>query len=221
MLTQPLSDIGFLASASPGLRNMVAELAVKTRLTAGEVLFEQGDQGDALYAVITGELEVSVTSPSGKKLGLDIMGPGELFGEIALFAPGPRTATITAITDTEVWGLRNADVLTALTAAPELYIDMIELAGMRLRWMSSQYHEQVFMDVTTRLARRLIHLSGKGQRPVRMSHADLATFIGATRETISKTLSGWKRDGLLELGRSTVTVIDLNGLKKVAESELF
>lgn len=221
MLTTPLSDIGFLSSASPGLRNMVAELAVKTRLTSGQVLFEQGDQGDALYAVISGELEVSVTSSSGKKLGLDIMGPGELFGEIALFAPGPRTATITATTQTEVWGLRNADVLKALSAMPELYIDMIELAGMRLRWMSAQYHEQVFMDVTTRLARRLLHLSGDGKRPVRMSHADLATFIGATRETISKTLSGWKRDGLIELGRSTVAVVDLDGLKKVAENDSF
>lgn len=218
MLTTPLSDIGFLSTASSGFRNMVSELAIRIRLKPGEVLFEEGDPGDALFAVISGELEASVSSSSGKKLGLAIMGAGELFGEIALFSPGPRTATITAITQTEVWGLRNADVLRALSEAPELYIDMIELAGKRLRWMSTQYHEQVFMDVTTRLARRLLHLSGEGQRPVRMSHADLASFVGATRETTSKTLSAWKREGFIELGRGTVNVTDPHGLKKAAET---
>lgn len=221
MLTMPLSDIGFLASASAGFRNMVSELAVRQQLKSGDVLFEEGDQGDTLYAVISGALEVSVTSQSGKKLGLDIMGPGALFGEIALFAPGPRTATLTAKTRTEVWGLRNSDVLASLKANPDLYKDMIELAGMRMRWMSNQYHEQVFMDVTTRLARKILHLSENGKKPVQMSHADLGTFVGATRETVSKTLSGWKREGLLELGRSTVMIIDLDGLNKIAENAVY
>lgn len=221
MLTTPLADIGFLASASQGFRNMITELAVKTRLNAGEVLFEQGDQGDTLFAVITGALEVSVTSKGGKKLSLDIMNAGALFGEIALFTPGPRTATLTAITQTEVWGLRNSDVLDALKKTPELYIDMIELAGMRMRWMANQYHEQVFMDVTTRLARKVLHLSGGGDKPVRMSHADLGTFVGASRETVSKTLSGWKRDGLLELGRSTVQITNEDGLRKIAENPFY
>ena len=200
---------------------MVSALAVRRRLAAGEILFEQGDQGDSLFAVISGELEVSVTSAGGKKLGLDMMHAGELLGEIAFFTPGPRTATLTATKPTEVWGLRNEDVHDALRAQPDLYIDLIELAGLRMRWMSTQYHEQVFMDVTTRLARKILHLSGSSPNALNMSHADLGAFVGATRETVSKTLSMWKREGLIQLGRSTITVIDPEGLKMVADAENF
>ena len=200
---------------------MVSALAVRRRLAAGEILFEQGDQGDSLFAVISGELEVSVTSAGGKKLGLDMMHAGELLGEIAFFAPGPRTATLTATKPTEVWGLRNEDVHDALRAQPDLYIDLIELAGLRMRWMSTQYHEQVFMDVTTRLARKILHLSGSSPNALNMSHADLGDFVGATRETVSKTLSMWKREGLIQLGRSTITVVDPEGLKMVADAENF
>lgn len=215
----PLSDIGFLATASPALRNMVAELAVGKKLAAGEVLFEQGSDGDAMFAIISGEVEVSVTSAGGRKLGLDIMGPGELLGEIALFSPGPRTATIMATMETEVWRLKNADVSKALRAKPELYVDMIELAGKRMRWLSALYHEQVFMNVTSRLARKILHLSGPRHMKLHMSHADLATFIGATRETVSKTLSVWKQSGLITMGRSTLTVLDADKLEKISQAE--
>lgn len=196
---------------------MVTRVARREKLVAGQTLFEHGDQGDALFAIISGAVEISVMSVAGQKLSLDMMGPGDLFGEIALFAPGPRTATARAVSATEVWRLNNPDVLDALRANPELYIDMIELAGRRMRWMSAQYHEQVFMDVTTRLARKILHLSGPNLAELQMSHADLAAFLGVTRETVSKTLAGWKRDGLLKMGRGTLQVLDPAGLKIIAE----
>lgn len=197
---------------------MVTSLAQRRQLEAGQVLFEQGDQGDALFAIISGQVEVSVTSENGQKLNLDMMGPGAMVGEIALFAPGPRTATVTAYTKTEVWRLSNADVLAALHAQPDLYVDMIELAGMRMRWMSAQYHDQVFMDASTRLARRIVHYCGENGSELRMSHADLASFVGTTRETVSKTLSGWKRDGLIAIGRGTVTILDMDALKRISKT---
>ena len=221
MTLTALSDIGFLASASPALRAMVRRLAQHTQLARGETLFEQGDLGDVLFAIISGQVEVSVMSVEGQKLSLDIMGPGDLFGEIALFSPGPRTATVRATRKTEVWGLKNADVLGALKSDPDLYVDMIELAGRRMRWMSTQYHEQVFMDVTTRLARKILHLSGPQLAELQMSHADLAAFIGVTRETVSKTLSAWKRDGFIQLGRGTLTVIDAPALKNISNDASF
>ncbi|MEQ6249364.1 Crp/Fnr family transcriptional regulator [Sulfitobacter sp. HNIBRBA3233] len=216
MAQASLGDIGFLSSASAALRNMIEERATRRHLAAGETLFSQGDPGDTLFAIASGLVEVSVLSKSGQKLGLDMMGAGELIGEIALFSPGPRTATITAIEPTEVWGLRNADVLDALQEKPELCVDLIELAGKRMRWMSTQYHEQVFMDAPTRLARRIVHYCGIGGSELRMSHADLASFVGTTRETVSKTLAGWKREGVISMGRSTITVVDMDALRDIA-----
>lgn len=214
------ADLGFLASASPALRTMVETLARRVALAPGAVLFEEGDFGDALFAIISGKVEMSVISAEGQKLSLDMMGPGELFGEIALFSPGPRTATVRATEKSEVWSLKNADVLAALRETPDLYVDMIELAGRRMRWMSAQYHEQVFMDVTTRLARKILHLSGEGLSELQMSHADIAAFVGVTRETVSKTLSAWKQDGLIQMGRGQLKVLDAAALRNISENNI-
>ena len=89
-----LPDTGFLASASPELRAALDALATRQGLSKGDVLFEQDDEGDALYAIEKGRVEISVLSEDGRKLVLDIMGPGAVLGEIALFDPGPRTGRL-------------------------------------------------------------------------------------------------------------------------------
>ena len=91
-----LPDTGFLSGASENLKHVLGRQAKPITLAAAEVLFEQGDPGDALFAITEGALEISVISLNGRKLSLDLMGPGAIFGEIALFDPGPRTATVTA-----------------------------------------------------------------------------------------------------------------------------
>lgn len=211
------SNTGFLASASGALRKLMTDLAKPHVLETGEVLFSQGDLGDTLYAVTSGRLEISVLSPDGAKLTLAILGKGDLLGEIALFAPGARTATVTALETSKVWGVKNPDVLKALRVDTDLQMDMIELAGMRMRSMGQQYAEQVFMDVPTRLARRILHLVGPTDTSLKMSQTDLASFVGATRETVSKTLAIWKKDGIISLGRGTIVILDHARMKEISE----
>lgn len=215
-----LFTTGFMASASDGLRRLMGSLAVPSRLKAGDVLFHQGDLGDALYALGSGSLEVSVLSHEGVKLTLHRMGPGDLVGEIALFAPGPRTATVSAIEPCEVWGVRNADVRAALRSDPDLQMDMIELAGQRMRWMGAQLTEQVFMDVATRLARRILFLAPEQGAVLKMSQSDLAAIVGTSRESVSKTLAGWKKQGVIDLGRGSLMVLDRDALSEFAEKDL-
>lgn len=217
--TPPLFESGFLGNASDDLRDLMTALAVRKDLRKGETLFVQGDQGETLYAVLSGALEVSVTSPEGRKLSLQIMHKGAVFGEICLFDPGPRTATITALKATSVLGIRNSDVLKALRDKPRLNIDMIQLAGKRLRWMGAQLNEQVFLPLPARLARKILHLTGNGQTPTDklvMSQSDLAEFVGASREAVSKTLSIWKADGVIDLNRGGLILRDRNSLTKIA-----
>ena len=136
---------GFLSEASDGLREMLSAQATEISLSQGEILFEQGDEGDSLYAILEGTLEVSFLAMSGRKLTLTLMRPGEVFGEIALFDNGPRTATIAAAEQSRVLRVRRNDVMNQIRQQPDLAVDMIRLAGLRMRWMGLQLNEQVFL----------------------------------------------------------------------------
>ncbi|WP_282048019.1 Crp/Fnr family transcriptional regulator [Sulfitobacter mediterraneus] len=217
-----LPNAGFLSGASTELRKMLREQATEIPLQAGEVLFEQGDKGDALFAVVAGSLEISVLAQNGRKLGLAVMRQGELFGEIALFDPGDRTATATALEPSNVLRVRNTDVLDQIRKAPELAVDMIHLAGQRMRWMGRQVNEQVFLPMPTRLARKVLYLSPEptnSLKKLKLSQTELAEFVGATREAVSKTLAVWKRIGLVEVSRDGLTVLDRAALTVLADPD--
>lgn len=220
METLELPKTGFLAHASQDLLRLLNSVATEVELKEGEVLFEQGDLGDALYAIMSGTLEFSIISREGRKLSLDVMRPGALFGEIALFDPGTRTASVTALETSRVRGVKNADVLAAIREAPGLGIDMIQLAGERMRWMSSQLNEHVFLPMPARLARKILYLTVDGSEQLALltlSQAELAEFVGATREAVSKTLSLWKKAGVIDASRGGVKVIDRNALQVMAD----
>lgn len=217
-----LPEIGFLAEASARLKSMLSAQASTVRLDAGEILFEQGQPGDALYAIIEGTLEFSIISMSGRKLSLDLMGPGAIFGEIALFDPGTRTATVTATEPSSVVRVRNRDVLEQIEEHPELAGDMLRLAGERMRRMGGQLNEQVFLPVPTRLARKLIYLAplhSDSAGMINLSQSELAEFVGATREAVSKTISAWKRLGVIKSARGGLIVLDAEALEALADPD--
>ncbi len=214
---------GFLSDASEGLREMLSALATEISLDKNETLFDQDDEGDALYAIVEGTLEVSFLAMSGRKLTLTLMRPGEVFGEIALFDSGPRTATVTAAEPSKVLRVRRRDVMEQIRQHPDLAVDMVRLAGLRMRWMGSQLNEQVFLPMPIRLARKLLHLSSLQDDPterITLSQSELAEFVGATREAVSKTISTWKRDNVVEASRGGLLIHDFEALRALAESDL-
>lgn len=218
-----LPDSGFLSHASSALKRVLSEKTTEIALDPGRILFRQGQMGDALFAILDGALEFSILSGDGRKLALDIMGPGAVFGEIAFFDPGPRTATVTALRASRVCRLRHADLLVALGDNPDLGADLLRLAGQRMRWMGQQLTEQVFLPLPGRLARKLLHLAADnaGADAIPLSQAELAEFVGATREAVSKTLAGWKRAGVIGAGRGGVTILDRAALTALADPDRF
>ncbi|MEM9342360.1 MAG: Crp/Fnr family transcriptional regulator [Pseudomonadota bacterium] len=219
-----LPQAGFLRDASPALRRTLEALANEIRLRPGQVLFERGDDGDALFAIVEGALEIAVHSEDGRKFAFDKMTSGDLLGEIALFDPGPRTATVTATEPTVVLKVSNGDVLAAVRSSPELGVDLIRLAGQRLRFMNGQIGEQAFLPISARLARKIIYLldeTSKAETDVLpMSQANLAEFIGATREAVSKTLGEWKREGVIDISRGEIKVLDRETLEIIGDLDL-
>jgi CRP-like cAMP-binding protein len=216
------SNKGLLALASPRLRAILDSLATSVRLDPGEVLFQEGDDGDALFAVQSGAIEVSVLSVDGRKLLLDVMRSGDILGEIALFDPGVRTATVTALEPTHLRRVGNKDLLARLRSTPDLGQDLLQLAGRRMRWMTLQIGDQVFLPVPCRLARKLLYLTAAApDDTLEMSQSQLGEIVGATREAVSKILSTWRRTDLVEVSRAGVRIKDRDALARIADPAAF
>lgn len=206
-----------LSTATQELRRLIEATAVRTTLAEGAVLFSHGDAGDALYVIERGEIEISVHSVDGRKLALDMMRSGEVFGEIALFG-GDRTATATALTDCTLRRIRRADVLDALRHRPELALEFIDILCERLRALSAKLEERSFLPVKVRLASRVLYLDSKlGGGEVAVSQADLADFVGATREAVAKTLAVWRTRQWVALTRGAVRILDRDALEAIVE----
>lgn len=217
-----LPGTGFLSSASAQLKRVLESQATELALPRGQVLFEHGDDGDALFAVVEGAVDITILSVDGRRLALDVMRPGAIFGEIALFDPGPRTATATAVEPTRLLRIRYADVMAQVRRNPDLAVDLIQLAGERMRWMNRQLQEQVFLPLPARLARKVLYLTPENDgepAALVLSQAELAEFVGATREAVSKTLSAWRKDGVIRATRGGLEVLDRAALKSLAEPD--
>lgn len=218
------SAINFFSGASVALKGLITTLGSEQILDPGDTLMEQGDEGDTFYVVLSGALEISVMSAEGRKLSLNVAHKGDVIGEIALFDPGPRTANVTARERSRILGIKNAEVMNALKQSPELSMEMIHLAGKRMRWMGRQLNEQVFLPLEPRLARKVLHLTAHDpdRQPVlALSQLELAEFAGASREAVSKTLSGWSKDGFISLTRGALKLRDKDALQEIAEFSHF
>lgn len=215
----PSPPNSIFSAASPALRAAIEDTARELTLAPGAMLFGQGDAADAFYILDAGEIEISVLSPGGRKLSIEMMTPGEIFGEIGLFA-GHRTATATATGPARLRAVRRADLMAALRADPELAIEMIEILCGRLRANVEMFEERTFQPLPTRVARRLLHLIEKLSPPdgaIPISQAELADFAGATRESVAKTLAGWRVRKIVALSRGVVQVLDAETLADIAE----
>lgn len=198
----------------------IAALAVKRNYGKGEVIFSQGDSGDALYGIASGRVRISATGAGGQEVFLSIMEPGDTFGEIAVMDGLPRTAGATALDPTRLIVINRHDFLRLLEQEPRLAIHLLKLLCGRLRWTSELVEESAFLAGPARLAKRLLVLASLHGRPtepsqleLRISQAELAHFLGISRQIVNQHLREWQRNGWVELGRSRVTIRDTAALR--------
>jgi CRP-like cAMP-binding protein len=201
----------------------IAALATQRQYREGEIICSQGDPGDALYAVVSGRIRISTGTPDGREVFLNIMEPGDTFGEIALLDGGTRTATATAMIASELVSLRRTQLFDLLLREPAVAVELLRLCGDRLRWTSGLLEDAALLDVPARLAKRLLSLAqlhgehaGDG-RKLRISQEDLAGFLGVSRQIVNQQLQSWKAQGWIALGRGSVTVLDERALRAVAQ----
>lgn len=202
----------------------VVSLAVQRTFRSGEVVFSQGDPGDALYAVVTGRIRISAGTADGKEIFLNIMEAGDTFGEIALLDGGARTATATAIAPSELVSIRHEPLFALLEREPRLAMDLLRLCGERLRWTSGLVEDAALLDVPARLAKRLLSLAllhgeqTDGAVTLRLSQEDLANFLGVSRQVVNQHLKAWQENGWVGLHRGKITVLDEAAIRRTGHA---
>lgn len=207
----------FFAGLHPETLRKLALVCRQRHLAAREVLFLKGDESDGLYAIRRGLIRIGTTDDLGQQMTVNLLGSGDVFGEIALLDGRSRTADAVAADDTEMFFLPRRDFLIVLSGEAALAVHLIELLCGRLRDVLERIEEATFLPAATRLARRILTLAVDYGTEVHASQEELASLSGITRETVNRQLQGWKRDGVLSLGRGRLTIHDLDGLRRLAK----
>jgi CRP/FNR family cyclic AMP-dependent transcriptional regulator len=194
----------------------LAALCVSRRLDSGELLFEKGDDGDALFGVRRGTIHIETGTDSGSRLIHNVLGPGDVFGEIALLDGSPRTANAVASEPCELFILRRADFLTFIERNPPIAVRLVALLCERIRWMNERIEEAVLLPLNTRMARRLLGLAQDFGKELELTHDDLGEFVGAARESVTRQLQVWRRAGIVGLSRGRIVIVDADRLRAEA-----
>jgi CRP/FNR family transcriptional regulator len=195
-------------------------LAITDQVPRGQEVFHRGDEAARLYWVEQGQVRVVVTSPAGRDLVIRQFGSGEVFGEIALFAGTPRTATIVATTDTTIASVDARDLRSLLEERPRMALKLLEVFADRLRLTTDALEDSYFLTMRARLAKMLLSLAEEiGEKtesgllitePV--SQSLLARLVYATREEVNRELRRWERKGWLRRDDNLFELIDLDAV---------
>ncbi len=204
LLTSPLFQ-----AMRPEELDEILGFAGERHCPRGTVIFQKGDNGSSLMAVLSGRVRVSAVSLEGKEITLNVISPGEVFGEIALLDGQPRSADATAIEDTDLLVVERRQFLPFLTANTDLFTRLLAVLCERLRRTSLALEQLALFDLPARLARVLLKLAEDYGRPLgaeagvavridmKLSQRDLATLVAATRESVNKQIRQWKAQGVV------------------------
>ena len=204
----------------------ILNLGIRRTLDEGEVLFLKGDEGDALYGVISGQVRISTSVPSGREVLLNVMAPGDVFGEIALLDGMPRTADAKATVRSELMMIRRRDFVYLVEREPKLALCVLKLVCARLRKVNEQVEDSALLNLSGRLAKQLLAMAQVSGEPVRggvrvklqPSQSELGQMLGTSRVSVNRHLQVWRKKGWIDLSRGTVLIRDGNALRAVVEA---
>ena len=216
-----------LAQLAPEELDRVVAMASERQLTNGKVIFQKGDPGTSLMAVLSGRVRISAYSEDGKEIILNIIEAGQVFGEIALLDGKARTADATAMGPTTLVVLDRREFIPFLERNPRIAIRLLEVLCERVRRTSEMVESVAFLDFGARLARLLLRLAETYGEEVddgirinlKLSQTDLGNLIASTRESVNRQLNAWSEEGVVALERGRITVLDQDALEDLALTE--
>jgi len=220
-----LSQIPIFEKLTPSELARLGGIVKRTRFPRDTVLFFQGDPSDSLHLIVSGSVKVYQTSEQGRERILKILSPREIVGELAMLDGQPRSATVAALDDTETLSISRRDFEKFVAEHPEFLWKVVETLCEKVRHVSGEMMEMSFREVPYRLLRLLVQLcdqhgqaSPEGTRiGIKLTSADLAGMVGASRESVSRLLAQFQDQGLIRLDRGQLVVPDPKALSRALE----
>jgi CRP/FNR family transcriptional regulator, cyclic AMP receptor protein len=198
----------------------ISRVAVARNYPRGVRVFHEGDRSDACYIVRSGDLRVTREHPDGRAIALATLGPGDIFGELAMLDGEARSASVEALSECELLALPAGDVRRMLKSSSEITVKLVVALTRRLREANERIARQSFQTVPSRVAGVLSQLiaeetplEGGDGITIRMTQADLAQLAGTSRESVSRFLAVLERAGVVHVGRGRVTVLEPRRLR--------
>ena len=215
-----LTRVPVFETLAPGDLRHVAAVAVPRRFAAHQVIFREGDNSDTCYVVRTGHARAVRANPDGRTIALAHFGPGDIFGELAMFDDERRSATVETLDEVEAIAILGADMRRLLRDHNDLAVKLVVSLGRRLREANERLARQSFQTVQSRVAGVLGQLvrqaqsEGAGERDVlvTITQADIAQLAGSSRESASRFIAVLERAGVITQGRGRITVHDPDAL---------
>ena len=220
-----LSHVTVFEELAPEDLRQVASVAVPRRFEANQVVFREGDDSDTCYVVCEGHARALRTHSDGRSITLATFGPGDVFGELAMFDDEKRSATVEAIEEMEVIAILGPDMRRVMRDHPEISAKLVTTLGKRLRAANERLARQSFQTVQSRVAQvvsQLVvqarHEAGDEQQEgdvlLKVTQAEIAQLAGSSRESASRFLAVLERAGIVTQGRGKVTVHDPSALER-------
>jgi len=221
LLASPL----FLAM-KPTEIDEIIKLASERRYRRGQTIFQRGDDGSALMAVLRGRVRISSVSAEGKELTLNVISPGEVFGEMALLDGEPRSADATATEDTLLLVVERRQFLPFVRQNDDLFLRLLAVLCDRIRRTSIALEEIALFDLPVRLARVLLklaadygrqHVAGSMRIDLKLSQRDLSNLVASSRESVNKQLRVWREGGVVDIEDGFIVLRRASELKRLTD----
>lgn len=215
-----LSDLDLFRDLSERDRAELDRMTTITSVPKGRVFYQPEDVSEVLFLIKEGRVQLYRISPEGKKLVIATLGPGTIFGEMALLGQQMHNTFAEALDDCLIVVMSRADLERLILSKPSVGLHMLEITGRRLSDAEARLQDMAFKGIPARLASLLLRLAAERNTDeiVGLTHQDLAETIGTYRETATQVLNELKAQGLIEIGRKRITIRDPERLARVAQS---
>jgi CRP-like cAMP-binding protein len=221
-----LARLPLFAGLAPRELDALAAVTRTRTLAAREELFHKGDPGNQVFGVVEGTLKVVSTSEEGDDVVFNLLGAGDVIGEVAMLCDAERSATVAALTPCELLVVDRRDLLAFLRSHPDAALALMAVLAQRVRNLSELVEDTLFLNLPVRLAKKLVAYAGShGRRTpegvrieLKLSQEEWGDLVGATRESINKQMRQWTDQGLIRVDRGCVVLLRPAALEALADA---